>query len=268
MDVPSQIGIRHLASMGEFERCTELQERIWGDGFREAVPPSLMMVSQKVGGISAGAFRGDELVGFVYGVTGWLNGAPIHWSHMLGVAPEARDRGLGRRLKEFQRQTLLRGGVTRMRWTFDPLVARNAHLNLNRLGAVVIDYVPDLYGINETSVMDGIIGTDRFIVEWDLRASPPNAPIDVVLVTANRIPRGPDDAVTDDLWPDQEPVYVEVPDDIQDLKHARPDEARWWRRMTRAIFLKAREREYAIRRLVQDASGVRYYELERVSADA
>ena len=75
------------------------------------------------------------MLGFVFGMTGVQDGRLVHWSDLLAVRPEARDRGLGRRLKLYQRSLVAELGVTRMLWTYDPLVARNAHLNLNALGA-------------------------------------------------------------------------------------------------------------------------------------
>ena len=102
-------------------------------------------------------------------MTGVRDGALVHWSDMLAVGPEARDRGIGRRLKLYQRSLVAELGVTQILWTFDPLVARNAHLNLNALGARVIDYVPDMYGADTGSTLHQGIGTDRFVVAWEVR---------------------------------------------------------------------------------------------------
>ena len=136
----SGVRIRPLANREDYVACVELQELIWGAG-EETIPPIMLQVSQKVGAIAAGAFdRQGRMLGCVFGLTGLRNGRVAHWSHLLAVRPEARDQGIGRRLKRYQRSRLLAKGVTTMYWTFDPLVARNAHLNLNRLGAVVVEY--------------------------------------------------------------------------------------------------------------------------------
>ena len=87
---------------------------------------------------------------------------------MLAVRPEARDHGIGRRLKLYQRSLVAELGVTQILWTFDPLVSRNAHLNLNALGARVTDYVPDMYGADTGSALHQGIGTDRFVVAWEV----------------------------------------------------------------------------------------------------
>ena len=105
------------------------------------------------------------MLGFVYGLTGVENGRIVHWSDMLAVRPEARNLGLGRRLKEFQRRAVQRVGGVVIYWTYDPLVARNAHLNINVFGACISEYVEDMYGETESPLHRGI-GTDRFIVAW------------------------------------------------------------------------------------------------------
>ena len=147
----------------------ELQELTWGRGFADRIPASLLLITQKTGGIAAGAFEPDgSLAGFVLGFTGIRHGQPAHWSHMLAVRPDVRDRGIGRALKQYQREQLVAAGVAVMYWTFDPLVARNAHLNLTELGALVEEYVPDLYGPGDDSPLDRGMGTDRLILRWEI----------------------------------------------------------------------------------------------------
>lgn len=212
-----------------------LQRATWGDDFRELVPPAMLQVSAKMGGIVAGAFAGDRLIGFVYGISGLRDGAPAHWSHMLAVDEAWRDRGLGRALKEHQRAELLAAGIHRMFWTFDPLVARNAHLNLERLGARVVEYVRDMYGNNPMSRTDSVIGSDRFVVEWELeeggrsggRAVGPSGGPDA----ARPVIRSANDPLADGPV-----VLVAVPADIQTLKQADPEAALAWRAATRRAF--------------------------------
>ncbi|HSY82913.1 MAG TPA: hypothetical protein VK807_14175, partial [Gemmatimonadaceae bacterium] len=131
----------------------------------------------------AGAFDGDgPMLGFVFGVSGVIAGEIVHWSDMLAVHADARNRGIGRALKRFQRDAVLAMGIKTMYWTYDPLVARNAHLNLNVLGAQVTEYVPDMYGP----------GTDRFIVRWCLDGqTPPSLGEPIVRI---EIPSNLDDA--------------------------------------------------------------------------
>src|SRR5262249_6108148 len=117
-----------------------------------------------VGGLAAGAFdRGGELLGFVFGVSGVRDGELVHWSHMLGVRESARNLGLGRMLKEHQRVALAKLGIRRVFWSFDPLMAKNAYFNFNRLGASVVEYVPDMYGTTASPLHLGL-PTDRLVV--------------------------------------------------------------------------------------------------------
>ena len=159
------IDVRHLATYAEFVACVDLQHKIWGAGFSERVPAAILKVSQRIGGVTAGAFaENGDIIGFVFGMTGVENGELVHWSDMLAVRADLRDHGIGRILKEFQLRTLLERGVARIYWTFDPLVARNAHLNFNRLNVDVAEYVIDMYGSETDSVLHRGLGSDRFIV--------------------------------------------------------------------------------------------------------
>jgi chorismate synthase len=122
-----------------------------------------------VGGIVAGAFEGREMLGFVTGLPRLGLGEPALHSHMLAVLPEAQGRGLGVRLKLFQRRFCLDHGIRLVTWTYDPLLLKNAALNLNRLRARATAYVRDFYG-----PMGGIyhgLPTDRFEVRWRLEAA-------------------------------------------------------------------------------------------------
>jgi predicted GNAT superfamily acetyltransferase len=105
-------------------------------------------------------------LGATLGFLGWSGGLHVH-SHMNAVDPTARGRGIGVALKLRQRAVCLAHGVTEIRWTYDPLIRRNARMNLIRLGAEVTDFYPDHYG----ELRDAITGadhSDRFEVRWRL----------------------------------------------------------------------------------------------------
>jgi predicted GNAT superfamily acetyltransferase len=163
---PASIEIRPLVSHEERAACVALQRSTWGEGFTDVIPASILKVSQRIGGVALGAFDQDgALVGFVFGLTGIERGRIVHWSDMLAVAPRARNLGLGRRLKEHQRTVIRQMGGDVIYWTYDPLIARNAHLNFNRLGVRLAEYVEDMYGITD-SALHGGLPTDRVIVAW------------------------------------------------------------------------------------------------------
>src|ERR1019366_2166132 len=121
------IVIRELATHDERVLAVRLQEATWGAAFTERVPAAILLVGQKLAGVSAGAFARDgTLLGFVFGLTGVKGGRLVHWSDMLAVRADAQDRHIGTALKHYQRQRCLTLGVETMYWTFDPFVARNA----------------------------------------------------------------------------------------------------------------------------------------------
>lgn len=255
--------IRPLTSHEDYLACLALQEETWGGGtaFRESVGPAMLMVAGKVGGIAAGAFDDrDNMVGFVYGISGWRHGHPCHWSHMLAVSPAARDRDIGRRLKDYQRAQLLERRITRMYWTYDPLVARNAHINFMKLGVDVDEYVPDIYGRNDESTVDSVIGTDRFIVRWALDNPIRRVPIDPgtvpdqgPIVNARPGPGGRLDPAPPTLE-DAPDILIAIPRDIQDLKVRDPHTARAWRAGTRTAFQHYLARGYHVRDFVGSAT--------------
>lgn len=248
--------IRPLASERDLDQCIALQRRTWGNDFREQVPAALLLIAERMGGIAAGAFdaRG-RLCGFVFGITGVSDGRLAHWSHMLAVAPAWRDRGVGRRLKRYQRTRLRRLGVDRVYWTYDPLIARNAHLNLDRLGARVLEYRRDAYGRVARSTTDTVIGSDRFVVAWDLDGARPRRPA---------VPRGTPMVEPDTKrLPAGSPVLVAVPADIQTLKHRRPARAKAWRATTRRAFEHYLARGYRVTGFVPTMAHGGAYVLER-----
>lgn len=265
--------VRELRSTEDFEASVRLQRAVWGAGFTDCVPATLQRVARKTGGLVAGAFREEELQGLVLGFGAVISGAPSHWSHMLGVRGEARGHGLGMRLKLFQRELLMERGITEAYWTFDPLVARNAHLNLNRLGAEVAEYVVDMYGDQTGSRLHGAMATDRLIVRWRLGGERARAAIGGAFcgseeradpgarllshsegsVRARRPP------------PADDRVYLEVPADVSAVLRDAPPLASAWRLAAREAFLDSLERGYAVTAFVTTRERRSYYVLERES---
>jgi predicted GNAT superfamily acetyltransferase len=255
------IVIRRVETQAEYEECVRIQDETWGAGFSERVPSAILKVSQYLGGVTAAAFDGAaadaRILGFVFGMTGIRDGQLVHWSDMLAVRPEARDHGIGRRLKLYQRSLVAELGVTQILWTFDPLVSRNAHLNLNALGARVTDYVPDMYGADTGSALHQGIGTDRFVVAWEVRGDVSGA-AEPALSHRAKGQRGGGAVRTG------AEVLVEIPQDIQQLIVADPAAARKWRESTRPAFLRLLSDGYRVAGFERSPAGG-FYRLTRGS---
>lgn len=265
-----ELHVRPITSLAEFRACMAIQEEVWGVGFVDVVSASVLQVTSHIGGIVLGAFTPvGALVGFVAGFTGVKDGRPVHWSHMLGVREVARNGGVGRMLKEHQRAELARMGIPEMRWTFDPLVAKNAHFNLNRLGARVTEYVRDMYG-NTGSALHGTV-TDRIIVACPTAEDHPEWAGDPVVGTPapilTRIPQDGTLAPTDGS-PRQRSVWIEIPLDIMRVIAESPDIAATWRMAVRHHFEWALHNGYVVTGFHRDSVTSRaFYTLELQGAD-
>jgi chorismate synthase len=250
-------GIRELRTIAECRGVVGIQEAVWGTG-SEIVPASVLAASIRRGGILLGAFEEDMLVGFVWSMPGWRDGAPTQWSHMLGVRPEARGRRLGERLKLAQRERALASPAELIEWTFDPLQAPNAHLNLAVLGCVATTYLVDAYGDMPGPLHRGT-ATDRLIAEWWIRRPHVerrvarrsqstsggaslvarsdevlSAPATIEVVRNGGRSSAPG-AVHTTLTAKR--VVVPVPAGFTALQRDAPDAARAWRHATRDVFL-------------------------------
>jgi predicted GNAT superfamily acetyltransferase len=160
------IEIRQLHDLSLFAEVVEMQQVIWGFDPVDLLPTRLLVVLDKVGGHIFGAYDGERLIAFCFALPGVKPGPlPYLHSHMLGVLPEYRDRGIGRRLKLRQREEALERGIRLIEWTFDPLELKNAFFNLERLGAIVRRYAENQYGVT-ASPLHGGLPTDRCTAEW------------------------------------------------------------------------------------------------------
>lgn len=248
--------IRPFESHADRAQCVALQELTWGEGFTEKIPAAMLLVAQKTGGVCAGAFdEAGRMLGFVFGVTGVQDGELMHWSDMLAVHPDARGQHLGERLKAFQRAHCAALGIRHIYWTYDPLVARNAHLNLARMGARVHEFVPAMYGEGTNSPLQGDMPTDRFVVAWAVdpaAVAPPLSalPGEAVPVVGPRAEELP--------LVDAPHVTVRVPRDITALAAADIATARRWRFATRRAFSHYLAAGYRVAGFVADAEGGRY----------
>ncbi|MBZ5645031.1 MAG: GNAT family N-acetyltransferase [Acidobacteriia bacterium] len=161
--------IRLCHGIEEFEACVQVERNVWQSADVDVVPIPLFVVAAETGGQVIGAFHENELIGFTMAIAGWRNRKPFLHSHMTAVLAAYWDRGIGRRLKRFQREDALSRGIQRIEWTFDPLITKNAYFNFMRLGAIARRYLPNAYGIT-TSPLHAGLPTDRLVAEWHLRS--------------------------------------------------------------------------------------------------
>jgi predicted GNAT superfamily acetyltransferase len=243
--------IRSLTTLEDCREVAALERVVWGyTDAEDVVPPPVLIVSIKRGGILLGGFdAAGRMKGFVYSIPGIKNGRLIQWSHMLGVTEDARNTGLGRQLKLAQRDRALAMGIDLVEWTFDPMQALNAHLNFSKLGVVVEDYEENVYGESSSPLHQGS-PTDRFVAEWNLTAphverriaargvglvrdaSVGSAPIvNRAVASGGRLTPG--DA---DLTRTERRLLVEIPGHYSEILVSDPPLAREWRLATRRIF--------------------------------
>ena len=255
--VVPDLTLRPLGLIEEYRACVALQKSTWEeDG--ETVPVSLFVAASHVGGLALGAYDAHEtLLGFVFGLAGADARGALHWSHMLAVRADVRGAGIGRALKERQRAELARRGVDRIAWTFDPLQARNAHLNINRLGARVVEYVDDMYGVTRSPLHLGI-ATDRLVVMTGPGAIP--APVHAA-TKADGLPifTLPELGGAPLAEPTTAALLVEVPWEIEEVFASDVALALRWRHATRRHFHFALEHGYSVSGLIRDQAARRAY---------
>ncbi|HEX8071663.1 MAG TPA: GNAT family N-acetyltransferase [Pyrinomonadaceae bacterium] len=170
----ADVVIRECTTVEEFDACVRLQREVFGLPDMEISPRRHLVVSRQAGGWTLGAFLQGELVGFVHHLAAVRGEQVFGYSHMMAVAASQQNQGLGARLKWAQRERALAEGRSFIKWTWDPMRARNAHFNLNRLGAVVRAYAVNFYGTDYTTEAGEFgrplgLDSDRLFAEWHLR---------------------------------------------------------------------------------------------------
>lgn len=209
VSAPEGIEIRALDTVEQVFTASAVLGEVWG-GDRTGMPPNLLRALAHSGNYAVGLYDGDRMIGASVAFFAAPAERSMH-SHITGILGPYRSHGLGRLLKAHQRAWAFERAVGHITWTFDPLVARNAHFNLHTLGARVTEYLVDQYGPMDDAVNRGD-ESDRLMVSWAL-AAPAAAPREVDVVTA-----------------------VAVPRDIDALRHSDPVEALDWRYRVRDAF--------------------------------
>ena len=269
------VEVRRLESPETARQAVELQHAVWGG---DEVPAHVLLTAEHNGGLCAGAFVDGVLAGFVWGFLGFDDRVHPprlkHCSHQLGVHPAYRNLGLGFLLKCFQWECVRDQGLELITWTYDPLLAANAHLNIARLGAVCNTYRRDEYGNLDDDLNAGL-PTDRFQVDlWvaaprvcaAMEGQGPEPPPTAAGRWLN--PPGRDGAVRPPapheiaaIAQSAGPVALAIPPDFQALREADPGQAAAWRFATRDAFEVLFARGYAVTHFVR-GPGFGHYVLQ------
>jgi predicted GNAT superfamily acetyltransferase len=172
-----EITIRECTTIEEFDSCIELQREAFGLPDLEISPRRHLIVSRQAGGWTLGAFVAERMVGFVHHMAAVRADNEIFgYSHVMAVARDYQNKGIGARLKWAQREKALSEGRNFIKWTWDPMQARNAHFNLNRLGVIVDSYAENFYGIDYNVDQSQPFGerpglpSDRLFASWKLNS--------------------------------------------------------------------------------------------------
>ena len=258
------ITIRDLTTYDEFQQVRLIQQRCWGFTHGEGLYAPLLSSAARNGGMVLGAFDGEQMVGFLFGFLGVNPDRHLKLcSQTMGVLPDHRNRGVAARLKWAQRERMLAVGIDLITWTFDPLQAPNARLNLHTLGATVSTYDRNLFGEDFGELGRGL-PSDRFHARWwissprvnRLAAGDAAQPEQLTGPQANpcvgdglarRI-------VHTDLNLDAPNIHVEIPFNLQALKRADLALALDWRLQTRLVFEAYLGRGYVVTDLLRLAA--------------
>jgi predicted GNAT superfamily acetyltransferase len=280
-----QVTIRPLETVAEFQATHAVQKAAWGFSDLLVIPYRQLITFQQHGGVVLGAFRGPELVGLVVGYLGRRNDGPLYlFSQRMGVAPAYQGQGIGERLKWGQRAWAVAHGLDRIVWTYDPLEARNAWLNVTKLGAVVRCYECDLFGPQDQACQPHL-PSDRFVLEWELHSEPVLARLlrGWSPPTHGALLAQADTVLNYVTWDEQQlphcgsvklertdpALLAEVPGNWGAICQADPPLALDWRLKTRVLFEHYLERGYAVSRYASGCFEERrrsFYLLEKETA--
>lgn len=245
--------LREMRTLEDFQACVYLQKIIWGfDDPYDIVPLPLLIVSHRNDGIVMGAYKNQEMVGFVYSLPGIHEGRKVQWSHMLAVLPEYQNADIGYHLKMAQYRISEEKGYETIEWTYDPLQSRNAHFNLKKLGCVAMEYEVNIYGETSSPLHMGT-PTDRLIVHWPIPAQQKSLPQwndlpqPPALVTSTR-KLDEDVLLIEDvnLSATEEFLFLEIPVSIHKVMSYSKDAALRWRFKTRECFSHYLENGYLV----------------------
>jgi predicted GNAT superfamily acetyltransferase len=238
------VDLRPLTSLEDCDRILEVMIAPWGE--HQLLPREMIRALGESGNVPYGALDGDELIGYVLDWAG-VDGEGLHvHSHMLATRPDRRHTGVGYALKLAQRARALDQGIHVARWTFDPLLARNAHLNLTKLGAIADRFHRNFYG-EMTDTLNAGDRSDRLVVRWDLDRPPGGSVagdpggLPVVLARGRGERPEPGDP------PGPNGAVLEIPPELLELKKIVPESAATWREAAADAFAECFESGLIVR---------------------
>ena len=199
----------------------EIFDSVWAIQSGSEITSNLLQAMVHSGSYLSGAFIDNKIVGAAFAFPATNSGLHLH-SHMTAVLDEYRDRGIGHALKIDQWNWAKRNNYSSLSWTFDPLVRRNAKLNIVKLGVDISTYYPNFYGEMPDALNAGD-ESDRLMVLWSTDIDEPKAR---ELITHPK----PDD------------ILIEIPEDIVAIRSKNQSESMKWRRLVREQFLAAFEK--------------------------
>lgn len=165
------VTIRECVSVDDFRQCIELERAVWNDDDIGIMPIRLYMISRACKAPTIGAFDpAGKLVGFVHTMLALMGRQVVYHSHLAAVIEGLRHKDIGYRMKLKQREFAINAGIPLIIWTFDPLQSRNAHLNINKLGAIIRRYEENYYGEGLSTVFGKDVPSDRIFAEWWVRS--------------------------------------------------------------------------------------------------
>ena len=238
----ADVVIRECVSVDDFQQCIELERAVWKDDDIGIMPIRLYMISRSCKAPTIGAFDpSGQLVGFVHTMLALMGRNVVYHSHLAAVIEGLRHKDIGYKMKLAQRDFALQAGIPMIVWTFDPLQSRNAHLNINKLGAIIRRYEENYYSEGFSSVFDSGVPSDRIFAEWWVRSPYVEAAV------AGRRPQVPGANSS-----------VVIPDDINAVRARSIEDHVHWRLKVRDDF----------RRELSTGKIARGFERDRESAES
>jgi predicted GNAT superfamily acetyltransferase len=220
-DLPDNVTIRALDSADEMADLGAVFQQVWGS-VTQLMSVEILMAVSHAGGYVSAAYEargdGERMLGASVGLLARHRGTTALHSHITGLLPGAQRSGLGRAMKMHQRAWAADHDIEWIVWTFDPLVRRNAHFNIDVLGAEVHEYLPRFYGTMSDSINAGD-ESDRLLMAWRVDADVPRP---VTVTDAH--------------------ILVPTPEDVVSLRRTDPGAVSRWRTETRAALQGALDR--------------------------